>query len=58
MVFGVSIFTLFTEFRFIVSKDESKIESDFELNNNLPEFKITCSSLKIGAAVGDEAYDL
>tara|TARA_R110002153_G_C13054812_1_gene471407 strand:+ start:295 stop:642 length:348 start_codon:yes stop_codon:yes gene_type:complete len=57
-VFGVSIFKLLTEFKFIVSLDDNNIESVFELNNNLPEFRMICSSLYRGVAIGEEEYDL
>ena len=42
-VLGASILTLFTAFKLIVSAELNKIESVFELKNNLPEFSIICS---------------
>ena len=39
-VLGESIFTLFTEFKLIVSLDVNNIESDLALSSNLPESKI------------------
>ena len=35
--------TLFIEFKLIELFELNNIESDFEFNNNLPEFKIICS---------------
>jgi hypothetical protein len=45
IVLGESIFTLSWEFKFIVLKEDNKIESFLVLKNNLPEFKTICSSL-------------
>jgi hypothetical protein len=39
---GESILTLFIEFKLIELFELNNIESDFEFNNNLPEFKIIC----------------
>ena len=42
-VFGESRFILLREFKFIVSKDDKRIESVFELKTIRPEFNIICS---------------
>tara|TARA_R110001599_G_scaffold202863_1_gene399731 strand:+ start:1254 stop:1454 length:201 start_codon:yes stop_codon:yes gene_type:complete len=49
-----SILTLFIEFKLIELNELNNIESVFEFNNNLPEFKIICSPLYLSIAVGGE----
>ena len=52
IVVGESRFILVTEFKLIVSDELNRIESVLELNNNLPEFNITCSSVNLSGEVG------
>ena len=42
----------------IVLNELNKIESLLELNNNLPEFNITCSPTNLSVDVGGEKYEL
>ena len=55
---GASTFKLFTAFKLIVSADDNKIESVFELNNKRPEFKIICSPINVFGESGADEYDL
>ena len=50
--------TLLIEFKFIVSNELNNIESVLELNNNLPEFNIICSSVNLSGDVGGWKYEL
>lgn len=54
MVLGVSIFKLFIEFKFIVSKELNNMLSLLALNNILPEFITTCSLSNLFVDIGDE----